>query len=65
MKAVIAKRFKVSTFPDLTYVRNIHTHDLQKLVKAAELEQQQKQAFQADPALEVNWLVVKDLGRDV
>jgi HEPN domain-containing protein len=60
LKAAIARRFKASTMPDKTYVQKIHTHNLQDLVKLAELEGQQQQDFQGNQALEDNWLVAKD-----
>jgi HEPN domain-containing protein len=60
LKAIIAKRFKANTFPDQKTTRDVFVHDLQQLVSLAGLKLLQQQAFQADQALENNWLVVKD-----
>jgi hypothetical protein len=42
------------------YSDNCWTHDLDKLVELADLEQQRATAIQANPTLGQKWLIVKD-----
>lgn len=60
LKACIARSTNRHDFPDLAIVRKCHTHDLQELLKLAGLSVQLNAATAADPALGVNWAVVKD-----
>jgi len=60
LKACISRSTNRHDFPDLTIVRKCHTHDLQELLKLAGLSVDLNTALAADPALGVNWAVVKD-----
>ncbi|MGW8813773.1 HEPN domain-containing protein [Gordonia terrae] len=60
LKASIARQFRASTFPDVKLVREVHTHDLDKLVGLAGLRANLNAALKADADLDVNWTTVKD-----
>lgn len=56
LKACIAKKTRRHDFPDKELVNKSYTHDLEKLLVLAGL----RAALDADPAMLVNWAVVKD-----
>lgn len=60
LKACIATQFKRSELPDKKLVNDSYTHDLTKLLGLAGLQATLNQDFTSNPALEVNWAVVKD-----
>ena len=60
LKACIAKRTRRSTFPDKRLANEAHTHDLEKLLRIAELQKDLEREFKQQPALELNWQTVKD-----
>jgi HEPN domain-containing protein len=60
IKACVAKQVKRYDFPDKKVANEAFTHDLEKLVKVAGLGPIFENDRQADPALELNWAVVKD-----
>lgn len=60
LKACIAKRTRRSDFPNKKRANEAHTHDLEALVKTAELESQRLGQVQANPVFAINWAVVKD-----
>ncbi|MFZ2145713.1 MAG: HEPN domain-containing protein [Sedimentisphaerales bacterium] len=61
LKACIAKKTRKFDFPpDPTTIRDIYVHDLEKLIKAAELRRTLDEALEKDSDLEVNWALVKD-----
>ena len=60
LKACIAKLTNQHDFPDKELATRSYTHDLEKLVKAANLEAQRKSDFDSSPNLAANWLIVKD-----
>lgn len=60
LKAALVRQFTASVLPDKVLVAKAYTHSLESLVKLAGLEQRQAQAFNANPALVINWTVVKD-----
>ncbi len=60
LKARIAKQIRRHDFPDLGLIRDSYSHDLEKLLQLSGLEQEFRTARQANPALELNWSIVKD-----
>lgn len=60
LKACIAKQTQKFDFPDKKTVMDSYTHDLEKLVKVAQLYAILETARRRDPAFANNWLVVKD-----
>jgi HEPN domain-containing protein len=60
LKACIAKLTKQYDFPpDRRSIEDMYTHDLTKLVKAAELWDDLSNELAADVAFELNWSVAK------
>lgn len=59
LKACIAKQTHKFDFPDKKNVIDSYTHDLEKLVKVAQLNTQLKSALN-DPDFSSRWSVVKD-----
>ena len=61
IKACIARKTNLYDFPPKRKViEDIYSHDLNKLLSQAGLEQTFQQARQTDPVLEGNWTIVKD-----
>lgn len=60
LKACIAKHTRRYEFPrKVEYIRRLYTHDLQELLKLAELDQQLKEDMERNTVLAKNWLVAK------
>lgn len=60
LKACIAGRTKQYDFPDKKFAHDCYTHQIDKLVKLADLEVLRASDANADPALATNWQLVKD-----
>jgi len=60
LKACVARRVRRHDFPDREMVKKAYTHNLQDLVKVAELNTEFDSDKRAIEALRVNWSVVKD-----
>src|ERR1039457_926754 len=60
LKAVIATRTRQHEFPDLNLAKEVHTHDLKRLLEASGVKVKVEQEFTKDPALRNNWNIVKD-----
>ena len=60
LKACIARRTKRHDFPDKRTVDASYTHRLEDLVRVAELQKSLSTSMRSDPALALNWAVVKD-----
>jgi hypothetical protein len=60
LKACIAKQTRRHDFPDKTLVQKSYEHNLETLLGLAGLKPDFKKALAANPALGVNWAVVKD-----
>lgn len=60
LKACVAKQVKRYDFSDKKVANEAFTHDLEKLVKVAGLGPDFEKDRKADPALHLNWAVVKD-----
>ncbi len=61
LKACIAKKTKRHQFPlGRDYVNDVYQHNLEVLLKVAELEKKRDDEMKADPGFAVNWNVVKD-----
>lgn len=60
LKACIAKRTRRHDFPDKQLATDSYVHDLDKLVKTAGLEGDQKLQFKLDPQFYENWMTVKE-----
>lgn len=64
LKACIAKQISADTIPELSFVRSIYDHDLQKLVKVAGLSAVLKQAQDKNSGFAANWAIVCEWGPD-
>jgi len=61
LKACIAKQTKRHEFPPKKkYVQDVYTHDLQSLLRLAELDDQLERDMKGNASLAVNWGVVKE-----
>ncbi len=60
LKACIAKQTKRHDFPDKSLVKQVFTHDLEKLVKLSGLATTLETDLKANKNLELNWAIVKD-----
>lgn len=60
LKSCIAKSYAKYSFPDKRKVLDSHTHDLEKLLKIAQLENQLKADAENNPVLMANWITLKD-----
>ncbi len=60
MKARIAKETRRHEFPpDKSFVGDVYSHDLEKLLRLAGLQDQLEKDMKANPVLAANWGVVK------
>ena len=60
LKACIAKQIRRHDFPDLALIRDSYSHNLEKLLQLSGFGQQFRHEWQTNPALELNWSIVKD-----
>jgi HEPN domain-containing protein len=60
LKACIAKKTREFDFPDRKLVNDSYVHDLQKLVKVAELDQLLEEEGRQNGVFAANWIIVKD-----
>ena len=60
LKACITRDFRKYSVPDLQVVRSSYTHNLEDLIKVANLTPQFSLALNTDKVFELNWAVVKD-----
>lgn len=60
LKACVAKQVKRFDFPDKSLANEAFTHDLEKLIRVAGLSHEFEKERKANPALDLNWAVVKD-----
>jgi hypothetical protein len=61
LKACIAKRTKRHQFPlGRDYVNEVYQHNLEGLLKVANLEKKLEEEMKRNPGFAVNWGVVKD-----
>jgi len=60
LKACIAKMTVRHAFPDKAFMNKIYTHDLEALVKLANLEQALLNDCKQQKPLELNWQIVRD-----
>ena len=58
LKACIAKLTKPDEFPDKNFAAKCWVHDIEPLVKLAELEKTREEAMTANPDLSDNWDIV-------
>lgn len=60
LKACIARLTQRHDFPDRRTVNDSYTHDLEKLVGVAGLQQFLNQAMSNDPVFAIHWGIAKD-----
>jgi HEPN domain-containing protein len=60
LKACVAKLTKRYDFPDKNFAQEVFTHDLVRLVKAANLATELSNEAKANPQFELYWNLVKD-----
>lgn len=65
LKACIAKQISADTIPELSFIRSIYDHDLQKLAKTAGLSALLKEAQDRNQAFAANWAIVCEWGPDI
>jgi HEPN domain-containing protein len=59
LKACIAKRTQEHDFPEKESIQ-FYSHDLEKLLGFAKLKNEFDLALRAGPAMDANWIIVKD-----
>lgn len=64
LKSCIARQTREFDFPDRSLVNQMYTHDLERLIGVASLQQDLNVAMNADPNFAVNWALVKDWTED-
>lgn len=60
LKACISKKTQAHDFPDKKLVNDSHTHDLAKLLQAADLKVELDTEMQANSAMQDSWDVIRD-----
>jgi len=60
LKACVAKQVKRYDFPDKKIAIEAFTHDIEKLIRVAGLTLELDTARKTNPALDLNWAIVKD-----
>ena len=61
LKACIAKKTRRHEFPpDWVYVKSLYVHDLESLLKKADLKEHLDEDIKKNKALNLNWFAVKD-----
>lgn len=60
LKACVARQVRRCDFPDKKLANEAYTHNLEQLIKVAGLGLAFEAARRVNPALDVNWAVVKD-----
>ncbi|MGV3551268.1 hypothetical protein [Rhizobium sp.] len=60
IKACISRQFVANDIPNPKLVRDIHTHDLAKLISLAGLQQELNEQIAASKDFAANWSIVKD-----
>ena len=60
LKACVSRQFQQHVLPDKRIVMDSYTHDLDKLVRVAGLDQDLKKQSSQDGDFGVNWTLVKD-----
>jgi hypothetical protein len=58
LKAVLSSRFQADTIPSKELVKDIFTHDLNKLLNLADLRQNLAEKQDADPEFRGRWEIV-------
>jgi hypothetical protein len=58
LKACITRQISADTIPELSFIKSIYDHDLQRLIRVAGLSAQLKQAQDADRDFAANWAIV-------
>jgi hypothetical protein len=65
LKASICKQIEQHDFPDKKLANDSHTHDLTKLLNVSGLKPALEESMKGNPALEVNWSIVKDWSEQI
>jgi len=60
LKACIAKQIRRYDFPDRRLINDSYSHDLEHLLKHSGLNRDFEIARRANPALDLNWSIIKD-----
>lgn len=60
LKAAVAKQIREHDFPDLQFVKESYTHNLDKLLKLSSLKPHLDERSATDPVFAVNWTLTKD-----
>lgn len=65
LKACVAKQVKQYDFPEKRIANEAFTHDIEKLIRVAGLAVELEKERAANPALDINWAIVKDWSETV
>jgi len=65
LKACIAKQTNKHDFPNKKTATDAWSHDLQKLVQLAGVQQDLERDITGNPALRLNWAIVKDWSESI
>ncbi len=65
LKACIAKKTKRYDFPNKEIANKVWTHDLENLLKLAELNIDLETDMKNNKSLEVNWAIIKDWSESI
>lgn len=60
LKSCVARQVRRHEFPDKKLAAEVHTHNLEKLIRVAGLAPEFERERAANPALELNWTIAKD-----
>ena len=60
LKACIAKQINLHEIPDKSFVNEFYVHDLNRLIKLADLEEYRKKEKKDNKDFQENWSIVKD-----
>lgn len=58
LKACIARQISADTIPELSFIKSVYDHDLQRLIRVAGLSAELKQTQDADSDFAANWAIV-------
>ena len=59
LKACIAKQINLHEIPSKSLINDFYTHDLERLIKLAGIEQDHTKRLKSDPDFKINWSIVR------
>lgn len=58
LKAVLSSRFRADTLPDPTWLRDVFTHNLERLLKLSLLDEEVRRKADVDDEFKAKWAIV-------